>query len=123
MSWGEKTNDCLDAGGGWLSTWPCNGNANQRFTFASVGTAGHWGFQARSDNGLCIDAGTSSGLGSCDTSRTSQWFTTTSLGSTEHMHPYASSNLCWDAGHSHQWLLIQPCNINYINQQWYTSNR
>ncbi|MFI6599177.1 RICIN domain-containing protein [Nonomuraea sp. NPDC050536] len=119
VSWGAKDNNCLDAGGGWVSTWPCNGNANQRFTSYAVGTGGAW--EARSDNGLCLDAGTSSGLGSCNPSRHSQWFIATTYGngtSSVAVHPDGAPNFCWDAGFSHQWLLIAPCNGN-INQQWY----
>ena len=113
---------CLDGGGGWVSTWSCNGSAVQIWNdiTAHAGTV----YQLDDNNGQCLDGGQGSGLYGCIVNDTYQQWTvqkklTTSDGRTFYQfHSVQNGGLCLDGGQSHKSMWF-PCNGgNYQLWSW-----
>ncbi|MEV0401297.1 hypothetical protein [Actinoallomurus sp. NPDC050550] len=113
---------CLDAGGGWLSAWNCNGSPVQIWTNIS-NVSGQ--IQFRANSGQCIDAGQPNGLFSCNGGNW-QKFTATWVGGPidgryyqvfrNVQDPYACIDaITGDGGPS---TGIGNCRDNYTYQWW-----
>jgi hypothetical protein len=112
---------CMDGGGGWLSTWSCNGSGVQIWT--DVSPDGVTWYQFRDGNGQCVDWGQNSGLYSCNGGDWQQFYAHyvgNVNGRDWYVFRNGHTNSCMDGG---QPLLAGGCSPNNTNTwQWWSWN-
>ncbi|MEV0407063.1 hypothetical protein [Actinoallomurus sp. NPDC050550] len=117
-----KKGQCLDAGGGWLSAWNCNGSPVQIWT--NISNDSRY-IQFRANSGKCIDLGQySSSLFSCN-GGDYQKFTATWIGGPIDGRYYQvfrnvhNPNICIDSGSQYMWSPgLGVCENNQTSQWW-----
>ncbi|HTI23742.1 MAG TPA: hypothetical protein VL652_22285 [Kutzneria sp.] len=113
---------CLDGGGGWVSTWSCNGSSVQIWVDQASTSSPY--YQPRDNAGQCLDAGQGNGLFGCIANDQYQEFTVEKVLSTSDGRTFyrfrgvQDTSKCLDGGQSHQSMWF-PCNGgNYQLWSW-----
>lgn len=111
---------CLDGGGGWLSTWSCNGSSVQIWRDISSTVY----YQLQDSAGQCIDSGQTSGLGSCNGGNYQLW-SVSNIGTVngrvyDQFRNVHYPNLCLDGGSNLGMPDAGPCNQG--DWQWFSWN-
>lgn len=117
-----KKGQCLDAGGGWLSAWNCNGSPVQ--IWKNISNDSRY-IQFQAGNGKCIDLGQiGSSLFSCN-GGDYQKFTATWIGGPIDGRYYQvfrnvhDPNICIDSGSQDMWSQgLGVCENNQTSQWW-----
>jgi hypothetical protein len=97
---------CLDGGGGWVSTWSCNGSPVQIWVDQLPATSPY--YQLKDNNGQCLDGGQGNGLLYCLINDDYQEFTAEKMliasdGRTYYrFHSVHDQSKCLDGGQSRQ---------------------
>lgn len=103
--------ECLDGGGGWVSTWGCNGSPVQ--IWRDIAPTTDSTYQLSDNAGQCLDGGQSNGLFSCNGGDWQRW-TVEKVGSVDGRTYYRfrwahDASKCLDGGQSRQAMWF-PCN-------------
>ncbi|MGV9296937.1 RICIN domain-containing protein [Amycolatopsis sp. NPDC003676] len=103
---------CLDGGGGWVSTWSCNGSAVQIWQDIQPSSSPY--YELRDNAGHCLDGGQGNGLFGCNGLDWQLWsvekMPPTGDGRTYYRFHWARNyGTCLDGG-QHRQSMWFPCN-------------